>query len=413
MSPPKPIVHRNHEEEDRKKAAEEERNSKERDTREAEFKREMARQMESSPQKRALSVKSSKTDKTDNSWTTIKTITSEETQKSLPAKAKTSYEIAARGDMGEKSNKRREVTIIDPKTAKRYETDTDDDDEPFMREYEYRHDNDLRHKTFNDMTDEEKVTYFRDHLKMRSDQIKHLTFHPKITESKTIHRAYTGIETGSWNMLRIKSGKRPKSRKVYVNKKITTVAPNQRKTYILSRLQGVTYKHINSVYGASPREDREKRFYDKLSKLQMEEMQDRIVKRAERERRKIDAKLKQRKQLKELRSKFEEDAWRRFMTQYVTSKVVDAEYSDRQDYGLPNDLGRERQQTYHGSTRKTNPKPRQTVNKQKYSNLFNFNIGPEVKPGGRKLKFEGIDTVEIETEDEHGKVAWFLMFSAW
>lgn len=382
-----------------KNMEEEERKRKER---EVEFKKEIERQMENSPQKRALSERSAKTDK---SWSTIKTKTSDG-KPSVPAiKSKTAYDISPRTDLSDRP-KRREVTIVDPKSSGRYDTD-DDDDEPFAHEYEYRHSKDYREKTFNEMTDEEKITYFRDHLKMKPDQIRELTFHPKVTESKTIHRAYTGIETGAWNALRLKSGRRPKSRKVYSSKKITTVAPHQRKTYIHSRLQGAVYRHINNVYGTSPREGREKRFFEKLSKLQMDDMQYRYEQLAERERRKVDAMLRQRDQLKRVRKKFEDDAWRRFMTQYVTSKVVEAEYKDRHEYGLPNNLGHERNRTYHGPSprdnNRVNARARHKANVKKFGNIFKYSVGPEHKSGGKQPRFEGIDTVYIDTEDEHGK----------
>lgn len=404
--PPKPIIHKTDSSPDKAtklKTALEREEEERKKHRAEEFKREMEKQLEYSPQKRALSEKSAKTDK---SWSTVKTKTSDGKETVPPTKSKTSYEIPARGNISDRSNKRREVTIVDPKSVKRY--DTDDEEEPFLQEFEYRRDSDFRNKTFYEMTDEEKVTYFRDHLKMKPDQIRELTFHPKVTESKTIHRAYTGIETGAWNSLRLKFNRRPKSRKVYANKKVMTIAPNQRKNYVHSRLQGVMYRHINNVYGMSPRENREKRFFDKLAQMQTNEMQDKYEKQAERKQKNFESKQKQRDQLRQVRKKFEDDAWRRFMTQYVTSKVVEAEYKDRKEYGLPNELGRERQRTYHGPSRRTRytltPKSRHKSNLKKYGNLFRFNIGPEAKSGGRPPKFDGIDTVYIDTEDENGKL---------
>ncbi|XP_052226940.1 uncharacterized protein LOC127841853 isoform X2 [Dreissena polymorpha] len=324
-------------------------------------------------------------------------------------KSKTSVEISLypAGEMSDR--KRREVTIMDPKAMQKYseESENEIDDEAFMHEYEYKHNVDTTEKTFNEMTDEEKIEYFRDTLKMRPEQIRELTFHPRVTEPKTIHRAYTGVETGNWRSSRRTLALRPKSRKVNVYKKVRTLAPAQRKAYVHSRLQGVVYRHINEVYGASPREEREKRFFEKLTKVQMDELQHRYEMLADREQRKFEAKLRQRDQLKRLRNKFEEDSWRRFMTQYVTRKVVEAEYKNREDYGLPSDLRRMSLHTNLSPNSRhqytLTPRRRQKMNVKKFSNLFRYNVGPEYRPSGKPLKFEGFDTVYIDTEDENGK----------
>lgn len=369
-------------------------------------KREMA--IENSPR-----VPSEKSTKTDKSWTTIKSKQTDSKQSNssypaAPTKSQTAYELSS-VDNSEK--KRREVTIIDPKYLRKTTKMNDDDaDEPFMHEYEYSHSH-VRHRNFKDMNDEEKIEYFRDQLHMKPEQIRELTFHPKVTEPKLIHHAYTGIETINWSSGRIKSGKRPKSRKFSVYKKVTVVPPNQRKSAMLSKLQGVVYRHINKVYGSSPRDVREKQFFEKLAQVQIDDMQRRYEMLAEKERKKLESKFRQREQLRRLRNKFEEDAWRRFMTQYVTSKVVESEYRNRQEYGLPNDL--ENRPRRHPQTIRNvhpkhapyamTPKRMHRKNEKKYANLFRFNTGPIPKSGGKPLKFEGFDTVYLDTEDEQGR----------
>lgn len=298
--------------------------------------------------------------------------------------------------------------------------DDDDDNEPFLHEYEYSHNHEPRHKHFNEMDNEEKIGYFRDELHMKPDQIRELTFHPKVTEPKVIHHTYTGVETISWASGRIKSGRRTRSpRKSAVYKRgMSTLPPSQRKSAMLSKLQGVVYQHINKVYGSSPRDNREKQFFEKLAQIQINEMQHRYEKLAEKERKGLEAKFRQRDQLKRLRRKFEDDAWRRFMTQYVTSKVVESEYRSRENYGLPDDLSTKNRRHYptvsNANARRLQyamtPRRMHRKNQRKYANMFRFNTGPQMKPGGKPLKFEGIDTVYIDTEDENGMYTLLILY---
>lgn len=352
-------------------------------------------------------VQSDRSNKTDKSWTTIKTKTTEGKPNNFPdspVKSYTTYNISSTGKPANMENKRREVTIVDPKDARQIKSE-EEREEAFLDEYEYSHQNPHRVKEFNEMDDEEKIEYFRDKLHMKPDQIRELTFHPKVTEPKIIHHTYTGVETVNWLSGRVKSGKRPKSKK-NVYKKQTMVVPNQKKSVMLTRLQGHVYRHINKVYGASPRDNREKQFFEKLAKLQLDEMQNRYEKLAERERQALESKYRQREQLKRLRKKFEDDSWRRFMTQYVTSKVVEAEYRDRHEYGLPNDINESRSPYRSISRRKQQtltPRRQQKKNQQKYSTIFKYKAGPIHKTVGKEPKFEGFDTVYIDTEDEHGK----------
>ncbi|XP_060570643.1 uncharacterized protein LOC132728934 isoform X2 [Ruditapes philippinarum] len=356
-------------------------------------------------------VPSEKSSKTDKSWVTIKTKNTQSSQPSGPVKSRTTVEFSQNSSIANSDKKRREVTIVDPKYVRRMNQSGDDDGEPFMHEYEFSHNQIKHHKDFKDMTDEEKINYFQETLHMKPDQIRELTFHPKVTEQKMIHHAYTGIDTVNWQSGRLKSGKRPKSKRYSVYKKVTTVPPAKRKSFMLSQLQGKVYRHINKVYDSSPRDAREKQFYEKLAQIQIEDMQHRYEMLAERERRQLEAKYRQREQLRRVRRKFEDDAWRRFMTQYVTSKVVEAELSNREEYGLPNHLHDGRSRNPYAVQKANSKKARfvvtprrmQKTNQKKYATIFKYNAGPVPKVGGKPLKFEGFDTVYLDTEDENGK----------
>ena len=306
-------------------------------------------------------------------------------------------------DSSEKSKKKREVTIVDPKDLKA--TDDDINEEAFAKEYEYAHDVHRRTKDFENMDEEEKIDFFKSQYRMRPEQIRELTFHPKVNEPKIIHKTYTGIDTVDWQIApdsaRSKSGKRPKSRHRNTYKKVTVVPTYQRKDFLLSRLQGKVYRHISKVYGSSPRDNREKQFYEKLAQIQLEDYRRRFEMLEHNEKKRLESLFRQREQLKQLRKRFEKDAWKRFMTQYVTSKVVESEYSNRKDYGLPNSL----ESDFHSKMKKkylNMEPPKEKVNKRKFETLFKFSTGPEMKVGGKPLRFEGFDSVYIDTEDESG-----------
>ena len=320
-----------------------------------------------------------------------------------PAKSDKSKPVT--GDIDNGTNKKkREVTIIDPKDLRKNADEVEE--EAFNKEYEYAHNELRRHKDFEDMDEDEKIEFFKSTYRMKPEQIRELTFHPKTNAPKIIHKTYTGIDAADWEMApdsaRIKSGRRPKSQHKNSYKKVMVIPTYQRKDFMLSRLQGKIYHHISKVYGSSPRDNREKQFYEKLAQIQLDEYRRRYEMLERNERKRLESLFRQREQLKQLRKKFEKDAWRRFMTQYVTSKVVEAEFSNRKEYGLPNTLDkdlyarRKRMDDVDLSTK-------EKMNKKKFEHLFKFNTGPDFKVKGKPLKFEGIDTVYIDAEDESGK----------
>ena len=311
---------------------------------------------------------------------------------------------AATDDSGVDSKKKREVTIIDPRDLKM--TADEIAEEAYNKEYEYAHNELRRTKDFEEMDEEEKIEFFKSEYRMKPEQIRELTFHPRTNEPKIIHKTYTGIDAEDWTLsvesARIKSGRQTRSNHRNSYRKITVVPTYQRKDFMLSRLQGKIYRHISKVYGNSPRDNREKQFYEKLAQIQLEEYRRRYEMLEQNERKRLESMFRQREQLKQLRKKFEKDAWKRFMTQYVTSKVVESEYSNRKDYGLPNSLDSDFKSKLRRKDLTMDPN-KDRVNKKKFESLFKFSTGPNMKVGGKPLKFEGFDSVYIDTEDESGK----------
>ena len=271
-------------------------------------------------------------------------------------------------------------------------------EEAFAKEYTYGR---RRTKVFEEMNKDEKYNFYKSEYRMNSDQIQELTFRPKVNKSKLIHQTYTKMDVRDWR----KSNRNLKPE--VVDKPNTTprasiisVTPShQRKEFMLSQLQGTVYHDINDIYGYTPRDERQKRFFDKLAKIQAVEEKLQLELQQNKEQKRLDSTIKQRKQLKRLRQKYEMDAWRRFMTQYVTSKVMEYEQSDRKVYGLPNfiDTDLNKKQPL-----RTKTPSKDKANKEKYNTLFNCTPRPEWKVEG-PLKFEGYDSVVLDTDTGSGK----------
>ena len=271
-------------------------------------------------------------------------------------------------------------------------------EEAFAKEYTYGR---RRTKVFEEMNKDEKYNFYKSEYRMNSDQIQELTFRPKVNKSKLIHQTYTKMDVRDWR----KSNRNLKPE--VVDKPNTTprasiisVTPShQRKEFMLSQLQGTVYHDINDIYGYTPRDERQKRFFDKLAKIQAVEEKLQFELQQNKEQKRLDTMIKQRKQLKRLRQKYEMDAWRRFMTQYVTSKVMEYEQSDRKVYGLPNfiDTDINKKQPL-----RTKTPSKDKANKEKYKTLFNCTPRPEWKVDG-PLKFEGYDSVVLDTDTGSGK----------
>ena len=277
-------------------------------------------------------------------------------------------------------------------------------EEAFTKEYEYAHSEKRWHKDFENMDEDERIEFFKSQYRMKPEQIRELTFHPKTNAPKNIHKTYTGIDAAAGEMTpdsaRIISGSRPNSHIGNVYKRVTVTPTHQRKDFMLSRLQGNIYHHITNVYGSSPRNKQEKTFYEKLSQIQLDELKSKYKMLEHNERKRVESWFRQKEQLEQLRKKYEKDAWRRFMTQYVTSKVVQSEVSDRKEYGLPNSLDKD------PCTRKKimddiDLSMKEKTNKKKFG--YMFSTGPDFKIKREPMKFEGTDSVFIDTKGKNGK----------
>ena len=256
------------------------------------------------------------------------------------------------------------------------------------------------------MDEDERIEFFKSQYRMKPEQIRELTFHPKTNEPKNIHKTYTGIDATAGEMTpdsaRIIPGSRPNSHIGNVYKRVTVTPTHQRKDFMLSRLQGDIYHHITNVYGSSPRNKQEKTFYEKLSQIQLDELKSKYELLEHNERKRVESWFRQKEQLEQLRKKYEKDAWRRFMTQYVTSKVVQSEVSDRKEYGLPNSLDKD-PRARKKILDDIDLSMKEKTNKKKFGYMFKFSTGPDFKVKREPMKFEGIDSVFIDTKGKNGK----------
>ena len=140
----------------------------------------------------------------------------------------------------------------------------------------------------------------------------------------------------------------------------------------------------------------------------MDMIKQKQIEEKENERRKNDSKIRQQRQLMFVRKRFQEQQWRRFRTQYVTSRVLEHELINRHKYGLPEPYG-EDNETSAKPRRKKKPnisnfdekKARQKYEK-KFKNMFDYNAGPSWDSGGKTPKMEGIDIVVVEVHDAEG-----------
>lgn len=186
-----------------------------------------------------------------------------------------------------------------------------------------------------------------------------------------------------------------------------TVPPWHRREYMLTKRETYKYKEIHRVYGHEDKrvKHREEQFFQKLEDIQIEKWRQKhreyYSKRVESTQRKN----QQQRQLKRVRGKFEKEQVHRFRTQYVTSRILAHEWSDRYVYGLPEDIGDEPQT--RSKLRPMVTKPKETFdtadqrerNERRYRALFSIHHSPYGNSGkARKVKpprMEGIDTVEL------------------
>ena len=295
-------------------------------------------------------------------------------------------------------------------------------EEGFAKEYEYRPHDKRRGKFFEELDDYERFKYFKSEYHMPSEQIRELTFRPKVNETKIIHQTYTGVDVNEWrespNHARAESERLLKSRLRNHERKVSITPSYQRKDFMLSQFQGIVYHQMKDVYGKSPRDYTEKRFYNRLSQVQKDESERRSQMLQDKERRRRESTIRQTHQLRQVRDKYELGAMRRFMTQFVASKVTESHPANRKDFGLPETLDLQKRKASlkiyspdlkdNANNRKVSLKPhspdsvKDKVNKKKFDTLFKMTPRP-IWRTDEDIKFEGYDSVLLDTEDENGR----------
>ena len=176
------------------------------------------------------------------------------------------------------------------------------------------------------------------------------------------------------------------------------VPPWHRKEYVLTERESKKYKQINGVYGHQDKrvEQRQAHFLQKLEDIQIEKWRRRHEEYYHKQVKAAETKNKQQQQLKHLRDKFEQEQVRRFQTQYVTSRILEHEWSNRHLYGLPEDIGDEPK--YNSKLKRKKQQPKETFdtmkqrerNKKMYQKLFSHRF-PEYYHNSKPPKMEGID----------------------
>ena len=185
------------------------------------------------------------------------------------------------------------------------------------------------------------------------------------------------------------------------------IPPWHRKEYVLTRNEVDMYNHIHDVYGnGDHKKVRAKKFYDKLEELQLEKWKKGWDKELDKRLRMDNTKRNQQRQLKHVRDKFEEDRYKRYMSQYVTTRVLDYEWATRHVYGLPEDINEDPQNKVKLKRRKSrigqtfDTDVQHKKNKKRYDSMFNVRQGPDWDKNQKRPKMAGVDTVEL---DDGGK----------
>ncbi|KAK3589874.1 hypothetical protein CHS0354_015900 [Potamilus streckersoni] len=275
-------------------------------------------------------------------------------------------------------------------------------------------DSDFSHTRVRFLLDEHSLvrgyTLIRGKTYLTREDLDNLTFRPQINDKRVINKTYTGEDTYymALESARLKKGSSELERD-NLYRSVQHIPLHKRKNYMLGRPQARQYRYIQDIYGKSEKDKRARQFFEKLEEVQKEDFRKRLEELIEREKLKMETKEKQREQLTYLRQKFEDDAWKRFMTQYVTSRIFAHEHISRHVYGLPEDLDGEPEFEAKLKRKRlipkidTDPTTLSKKNKKKYQQLFEVKTGPTWQTNDRPPKLEGIDSVYFEDEDEKGK----------
>lgn len=243
-----------------------------------------------------------------------------------------------------------------------------------------------------------------------------LTYKPSTNGPEEISQAYVGEESireaeMAAKLQEMEKGQtKPKENNKVVQKR-SKIPPWYEKEYVLNRRQAGVYRNMSNTYGSESKKHREQRFVQRLAEYEVYKAKQQWEELLEKDRRKRETKERQVLQLNELRQRFEDEAYHRFHTQYVTSRVLEHEKMNRDEYGLPEDNEEDQEQrTFIKRKKAAVPKSLitedmiQDIYKKKFNKIFDVNKGQGLGRRPKTPKMEGIDTVVLEETDKKGKV---------
>ncbi|XP_067656711.1 golgin subfamily A member 6-like protein 25 isoform X2 [Haliotis asinina] len=250
------------------------------------------------------------------------------------------------------------------------------------------------------------------------------THQPVLTDANELYKAYTGhtkreLRKGDDTISRIGS----QYGEVY--QATITISPRNAKEYVLTLREADAYKKMNSVYGTdSFRKKRKSYLLQKLITVELDQIKEHNQTVQERERKRVESKRRQQKQLNHLRKRFKDQQYRRFRSQYVTSRVLEHEKMNRNLYGLPEEYAPDRnedreeldspedesEQSVKSRKKRDelitsfDKRKKRKAYERKYKNMFNISVGPSWDPRATTPKMEGVDIIALEVKDKDGKV---------
>ncbi|XP_071170312.1 micronuclear linker histone polyprotein-like isoform X3 [Mytilus edulis] len=238
-----------------------------------------------------------------------------------------------------------------------------------------------------------------------------LTYKPSTNGPEEISQAYVGEESireaeMAAKLQEMEQGQtKPKENNKVVQKR-SKIPPRYEKEYVLNRRQAGIYRNMSNAYGSESKKHREQRFVQRLAEYEVYKAKQQWEELLEKDRRKRETKERQVLQLNELRQRFEDEAYHRFHTQYVTSRVLEHEKMNRDEYGLPEDNEEDQEQRTFIKRKKVVPKSLitedmiQDIYKKKFNKIFDVNKGQGLGRRPKTPKMEGIDTVVLEETDK-------------
>ncbi|CAG2255805.1 unnamed protein product [Mytilus edulis] len=238
-----------------------------------------------------------------------------------------------------------------------------------------------------------------------------LTYKPSTNGPEEISQAYVGEESireaeMAAKLQEMEQGQtKPKENNKVVQKR-SKIPPWYEKEYVLNRRQAGVYRNMSNAYGSEAKKHREQRFVQRLAEYEVYKAKQQWEELLEKDRRKRETKERQVLQLNELRQRFEDEAYHRFHTQYVTSRVLEHEKMNRDEYGLPEDNEEDQEQRTFIKRKKVVPKSLitedmiQDIYKKKFNKIFDVNKGQGLGRRPKTPKMEGIDTVVLEETDK-------------